>query len=317
MFGWRQTSNARHELRWKDQGGVVAELGDPEAMQPEPGRLFGESPAFQRRCSHVPLVPSCCRKKFPKKGTSQTFSKAARLKWQSLERRIFDIVMQRMTIVNLEADMERLIKVRVVGLGAVGWPCQQCQTPSFFPQKREELALLQEALLGKRAKLQAESPKEQKGLQELNEEIEVLGANIDYINDSISDCQATIMQIEETKVGTEGAGGSRGGEGNARLGREPGHPRASCPRTWESRSLPTRLPGSGLRGRLQTFVGCWKMLGKPGFFFPRETPRVLVSGFGTGHCGEARGSSPPLAAAAWAWRLCAVPSLSLAVPNCP
>ncbi|KFV62987.1 Kinesin-like KIF21B, partial [Dryobates pubescens] len=115
------------------------------------------------------------RKKFPKKGTSQTFNKAARLKWQSLERRIFDIVMQRMTIVNLEADMERLIK------------------------KREELALLQEALLGKRAKLQAESPMEQKGLQELNEEIEVLGANIDYINDSISDCQATIMQIEETK----------------------------------------------------------------------------------------------------------------------
>uniref|UniRef100_A0A8C3UI61 Kinesin family member 21B n=1 Tax=Catharus ustulatus TaxID=91951 RepID=A0A8C3UI61_CATUS len=96
------------------------------------------------------------RKKFPKKGTSQTFSKAARLKWQSLERRIFDI-------------------------------------------KREELSLLQEALLSKRAKLQAESPKEQKGLQELNEEIEVLGANIDYINDSISDCQATIMQIEETK----------------------------------------------------------------------------------------------------------------------
>uniref|UniRef100_A0A8B9J189 Kinesin-like protein KIF21B n=1 Tax=Amazona collaria TaxID=241587 RepID=A0A8B9J189_9PSIT len=112
------------------------------------------------------------RKKFPKKGTSQTFSKAARLKWQSLERRIFDIVMQRMTIVNLEADMERLIK------------------------KREELTLLQEALRGKRSKLQAENPK---GLQELNEEIEVLGANIDYINDSISDCQATIMQIEETK----------------------------------------------------------------------------------------------------------------------
>ncbi|NXJ68462.1 KI21B protein, partial [Rostratula benghalensis] len=115
------------------------------------------------------------RKKFPKKGANQTFSKAARLKWQSLERRIFDIVVQRMTIVNLEADMERLIK------------------------KREELALMQEVLLDKRMKLQTESPKEQKGLQELNEEIEVLGANIDYINDSISDCQATIMQIEETK----------------------------------------------------------------------------------------------------------------------
>lgn len=56
----------------------------------------------------MPLSP---RKKFQKKGASQSFSKAARLKWQSLERRIIDIVMQRMTIVNLEADMERLIKV--------------------------------------------------------------------------------------------------------------------------------------------------------------------------------------------------------------
>uniref|UniRef100_A0A8B9GA76 Kinesin-like protein KIF21B n=1 Tax=Amazona collaria TaxID=241587 RepID=A0A8B9GA76_9PSIT len=129
-------------------------------------------PGVAQPVAHVSLLPFGCRKKFPKKGTSQTFSKAARLKWQSLERRIFDIVMQRMTIVNLEADMERLIK------------------------KREELTLLQEALRGKRSKLQAENPK---GLQELNEEIEVLGANIDYINDSISDCQATIMQIEETK----------------------------------------------------------------------------------------------------------------------
>ncbi|XP_039739471.1 kinesin-like protein KIF21B [Pteropus medius] len=115
------------------------------------------------------------RKKFQKKGTSQSFSKAARLKWQSLERRVVDIVMQRMTIVNLEADMERLIK------------------------KREELFVLQEALCRKRDRLQAESPEEEKGLQELAEEIEALAANVDYINDSISDCQATIVQLEETK----------------------------------------------------------------------------------------------------------------------
>ncbi|XP_028924822.1 kinesin-like protein KIF21B isoform X1 [Ornithorhynchus anatinus] len=115
------------------------------------------------------------RKKPQKKGPGQSFSKAARLKWQSLERRILDIVMQRMTIVNLEADMERLI------------------------QKREELSLLQETLRRKREKLQAESPEEEKGLQELSEEIEALTANIDYINDSISDCQATIVQLEETK----------------------------------------------------------------------------------------------------------------------
>ncbi|XP_053881274.1 kinesin-like protein KIF21B [Malaclemys terrapin pileata] len=97
------------------------------------------------------------RKKFPKKGMRQTFSKAARLKWQLLERRIFDVVMQRMTIVNLEADMERLIK------------------------KREELALLQ----GKRGKLQAESPEEQKGLQELNEEIRKTQEELDSTDTSV------------------------------------------------------------------------------------------------------------------------------------
>lgn len=34
----------------------------------------------------------------------------------------------------------------------------------------------------------------------LNEEVDALTANIDYINDSIADCQANIMQMEETKV---------------------------------------------------------------------------------------------------------------------
>lgn len=40
-----------------------------------------------------------------------SFAKVARQKWQALERRIMDIVMQRMTITNMEADMDRLIKV--------------------------------------------------------------------------------------------------------------------------------------------------------------------------------------------------------------
>lgn len=39
-------------------------------------------------------------------------TKAARAKWQSLERRVSDIIMQRMTISNMEADMNRLLKVR-------------------------------------------------------------------------------------------------------------------------------------------------------------------------------------------------------------
>ncbi|CAL8340134.1 unnamed protein product [Lota lota] len=107
-----------------------------------------------------------------------SLAKTARQKWQTLERRIMDIVMQRMTIANVEADMDRLIK------------------------KREELSAQQEAQLHKREVLMAEGegPEgEDRIIQEMNEEIEVLNANIDYINDSLSDCQATIVQIEETK----------------------------------------------------------------------------------------------------------------------
>lgn len=46
-------------------------------------------------------------------GRPSSFSKSARQKWQTLERRIMDIVMQRMTIANVEADMDRLIKVGI------------------------------------------------------------------------------------------------------------------------------------------------------------------------------------------------------------
>uniref|UniRef100_A0A672NVI6 Kinesin family member 21B n=1 Tax=Sinocyclocheilus grahami TaxID=75366 RepID=A0A672NVI6_SINGR len=118
------------------------------------------------------------RKKSQRKSTSTRFSKTARQKWQSLERRIMDIVMQRMTITNVIFAF------------------------IFLLHKREELSMQQEALLRKREKLLNEGfgeDEEERHLQEMNEEIEVLNANIDYISDSLSDCQATIVQIEETK----------------------------------------------------------------------------------------------------------------------
>lgn len=45
-----------------------------------------------------------------------------------------------------------------------------------------------------------EGPEAEKAVLPLNEEVDALTANIDYINDSIADCQANIMQMEETKV---------------------------------------------------------------------------------------------------------------------
>lgn len=117
------------------------------------------------------------RKKYQRKGlTGRVFtSKTARMKWQLLERRVTDIIMQKMTISNMEADMNRLLK------------------------QREELTKRREKLSKKWEKIVKENGEGDKNVININEEMESLTANIDYINDSISDCQANIMQMEEAK----------------------------------------------------------------------------------------------------------------------
>ncbi|XP_039372018.1 kinesin-like protein KIF21A isoform X7 [Mauremys reevesii] len=118
------------------------------------------------------------RKKYQRKGTTVRVysSKTARMKWQLLERKVTDIIMQRMTISNMETDMNRLLK------------------------QREELTKRREKLLKKREKVINDGGGEaDKNVHNINEEMESLTANIDYINDSISDCQANIMQMEEAK----------------------------------------------------------------------------------------------------------------------
>uniref|UniRef100_A0A1A8NYY5 Kinesin motor domain-containing protein n=1 Tax=Nothobranchius rachovii TaxID=451742 RepID=A0A1A8NYY5_9TELE len=102
-------------------------------------------------------------------------TRTARAKWQSLERRVSDIIMQRMTITNMETDMNRLLK------------------------QREELTRRKERLSRKREKMAVDGVDTDRSLVSLNEELESLSANIDYINDSIAECQANIMQMEEAK----------------------------------------------------------------------------------------------------------------------
>lgn len=55
---------------------------------------------------------SFCRKYQMRTGGVYS-ARTARAKWQSLERRISDIIMQRLTISNMETDMNRLLKVTV------------------------------------------------------------------------------------------------------------------------------------------------------------------------------------------------------------
>ncbi|XP_077151506.1 kinesin-like protein KIF21B isoform X1 [Ranitomeya variabilis] len=126
----------------------------------ETGPLANWSPAVSRRKAGRPRLP---------------LSKAAHMKWQTLEKRVHEVVLQRLTLLNLENDMERLLR------------------------KREELSLLQDALLSRAVIPPEESSGEQQTQQDIAEELEALAANIDYINDSIQECQAIIVQMEETK----------------------------------------------------------------------------------------------------------------------
>ncbi|XP_035520595.1 kinesin-like protein KIF21A isoform X4 [Morone saxatilis] len=150
-------------------GKVIRKVNLPEPVQDSPHR-----PPSGRMYSSGNAAPNGTR--FSYRRTVGVYStRVARNKWQSLERRISDVIMQRMTISNMEADMNRLLK------------------------QREELTKRKEKVIRKRDRLVREGPEAEKAMLPLNEEVDALTANIDYINDSIADCQANIMQMEETK----------------------------------------------------------------------------------------------------------------------
>uniref|UniRef100_A0A803YJP1 Kinesin motor domain-containing protein n=1 Tax=Meleagris gallopavo TaxID=9103 RepID=A0A803YJP1_MELGA len=174
----------------KVAGKVSRKLSLPEHPTQEPSSSLsvehdGSRTAAQQKM-RIPVarvqalsVTNGTGKKYQRKAvTSRVYSsRAARMKWQLLERRVTDIIMQRMTISNMEADMNRLLT------------------------QREELTRRREKLSKKREKLIRDGggSEADRNVQNINEEMESLTANIDYINDSISDCQANIMQMEEAK----------------------------------------------------------------------------------------------------------------------
>nr|XP_046249434.1 kinesin-like protein KIF21A isoform X3 [Scatophagus argus] len=150
-------------------GKVIRKVNVSEPVQDSPHR-----PPSGRMYSSGNAAPNGTRSSYRR--TAGVYStRVARGKWQSLERRISDVIMQRMTISNMEADMNRLLK------------------------QREELTKRKEKVIRKRDRLVREGPEAEKAVLPLNEEVDALTANIDYINDSIADCQANIMQMEETK----------------------------------------------------------------------------------------------------------------------
>nr|XP_021504193.1 kinesin-like protein KIF21A [Meriones unguiculatus] len=175
----------------KVAGKVTRKLSSSESPVQDPGSgaAAGEADASRAGTQQKMRIPVArvqalptpttngTRKIYQRKGlTGRVFtSKTARMKWQLLERRVTDIIMQKMTISNMEADMNRLLR------------------------QREELTKRREKLSKRREKIVKESGEGDKNVVNISEEMESLTANIDYINDSIADCQANIMQMEEAK----------------------------------------------------------------------------------------------------------------------
>ncbi|XP_029018357.1 kinesin-like protein KIF21A isoform X2 [Betta splendens] len=150
-------------------GKVSRKVSLPEPLQEPPQR------ASSARLQPPGPSPSNGARSSPVRIGSMYLNRTARTKWQSLERRVNDIIMQRMTISNMENDMNRLLK------------------------QREDLTRRRERVSRKREKTVVDGADADRSLASLNEELESLAANIDYINDSIADCQANIMQMEEAK----------------------------------------------------------------------------------------------------------------------
>ncbi|KAM4618967.1 kinesin-like protein KIF21A isoform 2-T2 [Polymixia lowei] len=145
-----------------------------KVILPDPLQDSSHRPPSGRMYSPGNTAPNGTRYSY-RRSVGVYSTRVARGKWQSLERRISDVIMQRMTISNMEADMNRLLK------------------------QREELTKRKEKVIRKRDRLDREGPEAEKAVLPLNEEVDTLTANIDYINDGIADCQANIMQMEETK----------------------------------------------------------------------------------------------------------------------
>ncbi|XP_052125712.1 kinesin-like protein KIF21A isoform X2 [Frankliniella occidentalis] len=100
--------------------------------------------------------------------------RVAKQKWQSVEKNINKVALNKRTVAAMERDMERLLN------------------------EREALSKTLDLKIRKRdsARIHKHEPIV---VKELEDEIEDLQANIDYVQDNITEAQHSIMQLEESK----------------------------------------------------------------------------------------------------------------------
>ncbi|CAC5419152.1 KIF21 [Mytilus coruscus] len=111
----------------------------------------------------------------PRRRRRGTFSaKAAKQKWDAIEKNISSVITKKQTISNMEKDMEIWLKQRE----------KTCKKREKYIKKREGAIA---------------SGKEPAVIKDLNDVIEHLSNQVLVAQENITECQANVMQMEETK----------------------------------------------------------------------------------------------------------------------
>lgn len=107
-----------------------------------------------------------------KKSSLEQASRSAKKKWDIIDKKITSLIIKRQTIANMESDMDRWIQDR----DRLSKQLEKCQ------MKYDNAVVLQ---------------KEESNVLEIKEQLEALTAHVDYVQENITDCQTSIMEMEE------------------------------------------------------------------------------------------------------------------------
>ncbi|XP_062570357.1 kinesin-like protein KIF21A isoform X3 [Saccostrea cucullata] len=126
----------------------------------------------------IPVAPFTSSSPRRKK-RSEFSAKAAKQKWDTLEKKISNVITKKQTIINMEKDMDIWLKERE----------SVCKKLDKFCRKRD---------------VAIKEGKDDSVIGELNCVIGMLQGQVQYTQEYISECQSQIMQIEEAKEDNEG-----------------------------------------------------------------------------------------------------------------
>jgi len=163
---------------------VSGTVGMRKKLEEENSKLRGQQQAVQAVSSSDEIrkrsVPSVMKTPTKEKNTakpsnlqkSPAVSRHAKKKWEMLERKMNDLMLKMKTVANMENDMERWLQDR----DRISKQLEGCQ------KKRDEAIRIR---------------RDESLIQELNDQYEGLSAQMDYIQESISESQNTIMEMED------------------------------------------------------------------------------------------------------------------------